>query len=48
MAFDIAAMAVSELANISERRLELLINPHFSGLTAFVGAREGLDSGWRV
>lgn len=46
MAFDTAALAVAELANISERRLELLLNPHFNGLSAFLGQREGLDSGY--
>lgn len=46
MAFDIASIAVSELANISERRLELLLNPNMSGLNAFLTPHEGLNSGY--
>ncbi len=46
MAFDFAAIALSELANVSERRLELLLNPHFSGLHAFLAPKEGLESGY--
>ncbi len=45
-AFDIACMAVAELGNVSERRLELLINPHFSGLPAFLTPDEGIRSGY--
>lgn len=46
MAFDIASIAVSELANISERRLELLVNPTMSGLPAFLSTDPGVDSGY--
>lgn len=46
MAFDIASMAVSELANISDRRLELLLNPNMSGLPAFLTPRQGINSGY--
>lgn len=46
LAFDIASIALSELANVSERRLELLLNPHSSGLPAFLSARPGLQSGY--
>lgn len=46
MAFDIAALALAELGNISERRLELLLNPHFSRLPAFLSPQEGLQSGY--
>ncbi|MCB1112458.1 MAG: histidine ammonia-lyase [Chlamydiales bacterium] len=46
MAYDFAAMAVAELGNISERRLELLLNPHLSGLPAFLAPDEGVDSGY--
>lgn len=45
-AFDFAAMAVSELCNISERRLEQLLNPVLSGLPAFLTPHEGLNSGY--
>lgn len=46
MAFDTASIAVAELASISERRLELLLNPHLSGLNAFLAAKPGLESGY--
>jgi histidine ammonia-lyase len=49
LALDLAAMAVAELANISERRVEQLVNPALSsGLTAFLAARSGLDSGFMI
>lgn len=46
MAYDVAAIAVAELANISERRQELLLNPHMSGLPGFLATDEGVDSGY--
>lgn len=46
MAFDFAAIALSELSSVSERRLELLLNPHLSGLNAFLAANQGLESGY--
>lgn len=46
LAYDFAAMAVSELANISERRLEVLLNPHLSGLPPFLTPYEGTHSGY--
>ena len=40
LALDLAAMAVAELANISERRVEQLVNPALSsGLTPFLARR---------
>ena len=45
-AFDIACMALSEIANVSERRLELLLNPHLSELPAFLTPKEGINSGY--
>lgn len=48
LAFDFSAIAVAELANISERRIELLMNPHMSGLPAFLAGEQGLDSGYMV
>jgi histidine ammonia-lyase len=48
-ALDLAAMAVAELANISERRVEQLVNPALSsGLTPFLAQRTGLDSGFMI
>jgi histidine ammonia-lyase len=48
-ALDALAMAVSELANISERRVERLVNPSLSdGLPAFLTADGGLNSGFMI
>jgi len=45
MALDYAAIALAELADISERRLERLVNPMLSGLPAFLVRDGGLNSG---
>lgn len=45
-AFDIACMAMSEIANVSDRRLEVLLNPHLSELPAFLTPKEGINSGY--
>jgi histidine ammonia-lyase len=48
-ALDVLAMAVSELANISERRIERLVNPNLSdGLPAFLTTDGGLNSGFMI
>ena len=48
-ALDALAMAVSELANISERRTERLVNPGLSdGLPAFLAPDGGLNSGFMI
>jgi len=48
-ALDASAMAVAELANISERRIERLVNPSLSGgLPAFLTADGGLNSGFMI
>jgi histidine ammonia-lyase len=48
-ALDAMAMAVSELASISERRLERLVNPSLSdGLPAFLTLDGGLNSGFMI
>jgi histidine ammonia-lyase len=48
-ALDFLAMAASELANISERRTERLVNPSLSeGLPAFLAADGGLNSGFMI
>jgi len=48
-ALDALAMAVAELANIAERRLERLVNPSLSeGLPAFLTADGGLNSGFMI
>ncbi len=45
---DYAAIALSDLANISERRLERLVNPDLSGLPAFLISNPGLSSGYMI
>jgi len=46
---DALAMAVAELANISERRVERLVNPSLSdGLPAFLTTDGGLNSGFML
>jgi histidine ammonia-lyase len=49
-ALDVLAMAVAELASISERRVERLVNPSLSdGLPPFLVPREeGLNSGFMI
>ena len=48
-ALDALAMAVAELANISERRIERLVNPSLSeGLPAFLTGDGGLNSGFMI
>jgi histidine ammonia-lyase len=49
IALDTATIAVAELANVSERRLEQLVNPAMSsGLPPFLAPRTGLDSGFMM
>ena len=48
-ALDYLAIAVSELANISERRLEQMLNPALSsGLPPFLAPNAGLNSGLMI
>lgn len=48
LAADALAMAVAELANISERRIETLVNPDLSGLPPFLSEGSGLNSGMMI
>jgi histidine ammonia-lyase len=48
LAMDFLCMAVSEFANISERRIERLVNPKLSGLPAFLVSDGGLNSGFMI
>lgn len=49
LALDFAGIAVAELANIAERRIEQLVNPHLSsGLPAFLTPQSGLNSGYMI
>src|SRR5687767_7198971 len=45
LAADLLVMAVAQLATISERRSERLVNPALSGLPAFLTRHGGLESG---
>jgi histidine ammonia-lyase len=48
-ALDVLALAVAELASISERRVERLVNPSLSeGLPAFLTVEGGLNSGFMI
>ena len=48
-ALDLLAIALADLAAISERRIERLLNPDLSmGLPAFLTARPGLESGFMI
>src|SRR5690606_37557006 len=49
LALDYLGMAVAELANIAERRLELLLNPvHSNGLPPFLIDNCGVNSGYMM
>ncbi len=48
MVMDYLALALCTLANVSERRIEQLVNPDLSGLPPFLAARPGLDSGFML
>ena len=48
LAFDFLGIALSELADISERRIESLVNPSISGLPAFLVRGGGLNSGFMI
>jgi histidine ammonia-lyase len=45
LAADLVAAAVTDLASISERRVENLVNPDLSGLPGFLTPHPGLNSG---
>jgi len=49
IALDSAAIGIAELANISERRIEQLVNPYLSsGLPPFLARDSGLNSGFMM
>jgi histidine ammonia-lyase len=48
LAADLLAMAVTQLATISERRSERLVNPALSGLPSFLTTEGGLNSGYML
>jgi histidine ammonia-lyase len=49
LALDFAGIAAAELADIAERRIEQLVNPHLSsGLPPFLAPDSGLNSGFMI
>ncbi|MFS1290810.1 HAL/PAL/TAL family ammonia-lyase [Pseudomonas piscis] len=48
MAADVLAIAMAEIGSIAERRLDRLINPHVSGLPAFLVSEPGVNSGMMI
>ncbi len=47
-AADHLALAIAELGSIAERRIALLMDPHLSGLPAFLVKESGLNSGFMI
>src|SRR2546422_2478100 len=48
LAFDFMTMSLATLANISERRIERLLNPEYGDLPAFLADQPGLNSGFMI
>lgn len=48
LAMDFMAIALSELANVSERRIERMVNGNLSGLPRFLANNGGLNSGLMI
>ncbi|GAA0718203.1 histidine ammonia-lyase [Clostridium malenominatum] len=46
--FDFLGIGAAEIANVSERRLERLINPQLNDLPAFLAKHGGLNSGFMI
>jgi histidine ammonia-lyase len=47
-AMDFLGIGMAELANVSERRTERLVNPQLSGLPAFLSPEPGIQSGMMI
>ncbi|MGK2286644.1 histidine ammonia-lyase [Pedomonas sp. V897] len=47
-AADFLAVALAEIANLSERRLAILVDPKMSGLPAFLVEHSGVNSGFMI
>lgn len=47
-AADFLAIALAEIANLSERRLSLMVDPKMSGLPAFLVHKSGINSGFMI
>lgn len=48
LTMDYLAMGLAEICNIAERRVEKMMNPHFSDLPAFLTKNSGLNSGLMI
>lgn len=48
LALDFLGMALAEVANVAERRIERLVNPALSGLPPFLVGDSGLNSGFMI
>ncbi|TAK74378.1 MAG: histidine ammonia-lyase [Gammaproteobacteria bacterium] len=48
LAADALAVSLAEIGALSERRIALLIDPHFSGLPAFLVPHPGVNSGFML
>lgn len=48
MAMDYLGLAICTLANVSERRVEQLVNPDLSNLPAFLTPNPGINSGFMI
>ncbi|WP_414154420.1 HAL/PAL/TAL family ammonia-lyase [Pseudomonas sp. BNK-43-a] len=48
LAADLLAIAMAEIGAIAERRLDRLVNPHVSGLPAFLVSNPGVNSGMMI
>ena len=48
LAFDFLGIAIAELGNISERRIERLVNPAIGGFPPFLVEKGGLNSGFMI
>lgn len=47
-AMDFLGIVTAEIANISERTIDRLVNPHVSGLPPFLSIESGLNSGFMI
>lgn len=45
---DYMCIALSEIASISERTIDRMVNPHVSGLPPFLSRKSGLNSGFMI
>ncbi|EKD69933.1 MAG: hypothetical protein ACD_46C00695G0008 [uncultured bacterium] len=48
LAADALAVSIAEIGALSERRTALLVDPHFSGLPAFLVNNPGINSGFMI